>query len=310
MKNFFLKSTLLLSLVFGFYSCNNENASNSEGQLQETSKVSTVGLITSCEDCEVSESRTYFYCGINAEASYIDNDNPFLNEIQESIANEIPVKIYFDEEQPNKIISIVKISTAEEKEWKKNRKIEDHSLKSIEELNEDFFSQKALTYNFTTTEAVTFFNNMKNSSCAINNQYLCIPFQYANDGCYARAHMMRKHMNYLSKDCYKIFAYGNLKVNTSNSGTCTVKWRYHVAPVVNVSGVWNVIDPSLFNQPVTINTWLNKMKFNGGTVSVVRYQTSRVYYYDYASNYTQYDDNYSDTYYTLDNYRYLQTVCY
>ena len=59
---------------------------------------------------------------------------------------------------------------------------------------------------------------MKNKSCAIKNQNLCIPFQYANDGCYARAHMMRKHMNSSSKDCYKIFAYGNLRVNTSTTG--------------------------------------------------------------------------------------------
>ncbi|KIX22659.1 hypothetical protein SY27_02215 [Flavobacterium sp. 316] len=309
MKKNLLKLTLLLGLAIVLGSCNNEQEKNPQEVNPQTSNDYIIGLIKKCDDCEVSTSKTFFYCGIKAGASYVENDSPYLNDIKESISNGTPIKIYFDENEPERIISVVKISNSEEKNWNLNVKYDETPFKTIEDLNRKVSTQKASSFDFTTTEAVNFFNAMKNKSCAINNQNLCIPFQYANDGCYARAHMMRQHMNYASKDCYKIFAYGNLKVNTSSTGVCGIAWRYHVAPLISVNGVWNVIDPSLFNQPVTITTWLNKMKYNGGTVATTSYQNSSVYYYDYVSNYTQYDNNYTDTYSTLANYRYRQTSC-
>lgn len=48
------------------------------------------------------------------------------------------------------------------------------------------------TTTMTLSRAKQFFAQFKNLSCAINLQCPCIPFQYAGDGCYARAHYMRK----------------------------------------------------------------------------------------------------------------------
>lgn len=48
------------------------------------------------------------------------------------------------------------------------------------------------TTTMTLSRAKQFFNQFKNLSCAVNLQCPCIPFQYAADGCYARARYMRK----------------------------------------------------------------------------------------------------------------------
>lgn len=97
-----------------------------------------------------------------------------------------------------------------------------------------------------------------------------IPFAYAVDGCYARAHWMRKILNDNGYECEKLFAYGDnstggihlLSVNTPSG--CCVEWFYHVAPVVKYINATNqvvdaVIDPSLFTQPVSILTWYNQL---------------------------------------------------
>lgn len=90
----------------------------------------------------------------------------------------------------------------------------------------------------------------------------CIPFQYVVDGCYARAHKMRQIMlsNY-NVSCEKVFSYedvtGFLAVD---AGDCCVYWWYHVAPLVTVKNIGGgytkyVVDPSMFDGPVTIDTW-------------------------------------------------------
>lgn len=89
----------------------------------------------------------------------------------------------------------------------------------------------------------------------------CIPFQYVVDGCYARAHKMRQIMNEdYNYEPQKVFSYegpsGSLAVD---AGDCCVYWWYHVAPLVTIKTVGGtaqyVIDPSMFNEPVSIATW-------------------------------------------------------
>lgn len=94
----------------------------------------------------------------------------------------------------------------------------------------------------------------------------CIPFQYVIDGCYARAHKMRWIIETMYKYCdYKVFSFANqgndvLAVKASKWGGCCVQWWYHVAPLVyvNINGIATayVIDPGMFNTPVTLSTWL------------------------------------------------------
>lgn len=108
----------------------------------------------------------------------------------------------------------------------------------------------------------------------------CIPFQYVIDGCYARAHKMRKIITTkYGYCCEKVFSFataGNdrLAVQANKWGGCCVTWWYHVAPLVRVkvqlrkirfSGMrkrWPtltlamVIDPGMFDKPVLLSSWL------------------------------------------------------
>jgi hypothetical protein len=70
----------------------------------------------------------------------------------------------------------------------------------------------------------------------------CIPFQYVRDGCYARAHQMRRIITTRYRYCCeKVFSFANqgddrLAVKASKWGGCCVTWWYHVAPLIRVRG--------------------------------------------------------------------------
>lgn len=101
----------------------------------------------------------------------------------------------------------------------------------------------------------------------------CIPFQYVVDGCYARAHQMRRIITgpKYGYCCEKVFSFANqnndsLGVQAGKWGGCCVTWWYHVAPLVRVRiKLWAkfsfvvalVIDPSMFDKPVLLSTWLS-----------------------------------------------------
>ncbi len=108
------------------------------------------------------------------------------------------------------------------------------------------------------------FDYCASQGCATGTSTIdyCIPFQYVVDGCYARAHKMRQIMlEEYNVSCEKVFSYedvtGFLAVD---AGDCCVYWWYHVAPLVTLKGAdgsftkW-VVDPSMFNEPVSIETW-------------------------------------------------------
>lgn len=106
----------------------------------------------------------------------------------------------------------------------------------------------------------------------------CIPFQYVIDGCYARAHQMRRIITTKYRYCCeKVFSFateGNdtLAVKADKWGGCCVQWWYHVAPLVRVRikvrpyppyikkaltfDLAMVIDPGMFDKPVLLSTWL------------------------------------------------------
>jgi len=98
----------------------------------------------------------------------------------------------------------------------------------------------------------------------------CIPFQYVRDGCYARAHKMRKIIDdRFGYCCEKVFSFANqaadsLAVRADKWGGCCVRWWYHVAPLIRVRiriggiefVVALVVDPGMFNKPVLLSTWL------------------------------------------------------
>jgi hypothetical protein len=111
---------------------------------------------------------------------------------------------------------------------------------------------------------------------------LDIPFAFPTDGCYARADAMIERMSeryYIEIDAIeKVFAQGSLQVETEYNYVTvgmtsfdgmplnddTVEWGWHVAPLLDVklaNGAIQqmVIDPALFDQPVTIDMWAAEM---------------------------------------------------
>lgn len=94
-----------------------------------------------------------------------------------------------------------------------------------------------------------------------------IPFNYPIDGCYARAHAMARMAEDQNITMGKVFAEGYLRAQTELPNYPVVEWGWHVAPVAYVkTGPGEpellVFDPSLFNEPVTVEEWKNKMLFD------------------------------------------------
>jgi len=92
-----------------------------------------------------------------------------------------------------------------------------------------------------------------------------IPFDFAKGYCSARAHEMRRLINEQGVDCRKVFFHAakdhSIRVEHPTNGT--ILWSYHVAPTVAVQTpqgvVRMVIDPSLFDRPVTVEEWTSVM---------------------------------------------------
>lgn len=118
-------------------------------------------------------------------------------------------------------------------------------------------------------EVQDIFNYVKLMACnhtstCTNTGIPCITFQYKQNGCQARAHLMRGYIeDSLHFASQKIFVFGSLRA--ANTGTCDgncVGWGWHVAPLVNQADAAGtitqmVIDPSLFDKAVTVEEWKN-----------------------------------------------------
>ncbi len=103
-----------------------------------------------------------------------------------------------------------------------------------------------------------------------------IAYRYPIDGCYARAHLMGKLMQQQGLKPGKVWAFDDqamedkkapprLYAKTANHPKGEVWWKYHVAPALGVRDASGklyiyVIDPSLFNEPVTVGRWRARMK--------------------------------------------------
>ena len=112
------------------------------------------------------------------------------------------------------------------------------------------------------TKAQQVFDAMNATSCdPLTVPVPCIPFLYPDDGCWGRAHEMCRLMIAMKLKPKKVWIQGSLNVSTANKPNCTVWWNWHVAPTLCVRGPGffttrqMVIDPSLFDTPVTKATW-------------------------------------------------------
>lgn len=88
-----------------------------------------------------------------------------------------------------------------------------------------------------------------------------IPFEYPEDGCYARATQMSYLMEKKGIKSVRVYVEGKLWADTSNSPMCRVERRYHVAPMVLMETKEGdlkemVIDPSLSDHAITREEWI------------------------------------------------------
>lgn len=211
-----------------------------------------------------------------------------LKTLQSALENEVPVAIQVFE-GTNKISDIKAASKAATEQYKKS--LSTSSAVLTKESLPIIPSEAALN---------SLFAAVKSPS---------IPFQYAVDGCYARAHKMRQIIIANGYECAKQFVYGADLAARTPSGCCVV-WSYHVAPLVrfkNNAGAieLSILDPSLFAHPVPVNTWLAKVK-DGSCWSPVNVTSAVLTYGNVyvrgANGSVMYDDNLAKTNCIISNY--------
>lgn len=92
-----------------------------------------------------------------------------------------------------------------------------------------------------------------------------IPFDYMLEGCQANAHLMSKIAEAYHIYFGKVYAEGDLLIKANHPSHKYIPWDWHVAPVVYVKSAntyeLKVIDPSLFDQPVSVATWAQRMLY-------------------------------------------------
>lgn len=98
-----------------------------------------------------------------------------------------------------------------------------------------------------------------------------ISWLYPDDGCFSRAAVMgiKLESEHLNRPA-KIFAFGELVIQTPYSSVGTVSWWYHVAAVVNYMGVHYVFDPALNSEaPMLVEDWYHAMGMEESEQGVV-----------------------------------------
>jgi hypothetical protein len=140
----------------------------------------------------------------------------------------------------------------------------------------------------------------------------CIPFMYPRDGCWGRAHEMRRLMVDMGLWPGKIWIEGSLHTPTRNYIACFVNWGWHVAPTLCVRrrrGWWPwlwwwgqrmVFDPSLFTTPVTPAQWKS---VQGDANAVLTYTEGARFWLWPGGYYPQTDPGYVYTAQVLATYR-------
>jgi hypothetical protein len=203
----------------------------------------------------------------------LDPGQPVIRQVEPPTAREI--EVFFKErtllEEPDKVIRI-EIDEIDPTTFN----IVDYYLKIP-----TFLLCKRIVPGY--SKAKEIFDFCAAQSCHLPGPYdvsPCIPFQFVIDGCYARAHKMRKIITEkYGYCCEKVFSFANvdddtLAVRADKWGGCCVTWWYHVAPLIRMrvqlrrikfpvkSRRWlsidlaMVIDPGMFDKPVLLSTWL------------------------------------------------------
>lgn len=117
-------------------------------------------------------------------------------------------------------------------------------------------SYEELIHLFKVIRDSRFLNTMEHPDFARRISWL-----YPDDGCFARAALsgMKLEKEQLQRPA-KIFAFGDLLVQTKNSQQGYVTWWYHVSTAVNYMGVIYILDPALNpDSPILVDEWYGRM---------------------------------------------------
>jgi hypothetical protein len=128
-----------------------------------------------------------------------------------------------------------------------------------------------------------------------------VPFRFADEGCYARAHYMAQKLERLGVISGKVFIEGQyLHVASPESPNKEVYWGFHVASVVKVrvgNKIENMVfDPSIFSKPVTIAEWEDIQTRPPGRFKTAyfgkrfQYRPGKLSRYDTPTDYLPQDD--------------------
>ncbi len=345
------KMSLLLGIIaflLIFNACTKEEVQISEETpsgfstaIMDTLTLSVAAIQESDENPEVfnlifNESAAIYHIAKNASAA--------INALQEAKERDIPVVVRVSEKEIQEVRMAGKEQVAAYRQAAENA-LDTLSLQEIlsqgnqkngrtvipdmRTLNRIFDALKDMSVATTSGRVIGY--NLNYPGYYLGR----VPFQYAHDGCFARAHAMRyvieNNFGYQSWKRFIVASNSNIPLTVKatkwgNRGCCIV-WSFHVAPVVQVRTSSNrvevhVLDPSLFDRPVPVATWDNSMIGNRSTVcqNNSRYNRyyQRVYTASAAYNFSKRtngqlsfipDNNYQLTYSTMNDYRYLAS-CY
>lgn len=231
------------------YSCQNDDEKNEVVKIEASSvavgDLTPVKLVKDGSDVKVTflQSARAFSFSTNST-----NANEMMQLLTDAKDADHPVEVAVFE-NTNTIASVKEVSADIIKAYKASVRTETE----IETRGSDILTRASASIVPNEQALSELFNELKNAE---------IPFEYAADGCYARAHKMRQIITSKGYECYKIFVYGDL---AATNGECCVGWSYHVAPILrhrNANGETEikVLDPSLFKKPVSKQEWLNACK--------------------------------------------------
>ncbi len=123
-----------------------------------------------------------------------------------------------------------------------------------------------------------------------------IAFKFIAYGCEPRAHKMALLLEEKNIQVGKVFVLGDLQVDNPRDPAKPIRWPEHVAPFVVVQGQEGlkkfILDPSLFDRAVEVDTWLALMTQHQPKSFPSVYYTPRFYYQVYS--FTVPTKNYQD----------------
>ncbi len=277
--------TLLIITFLGFSSCQKNKNPPEE--------VKNEALKPAATDHLLSVANVYYTAdGRNAEAWFYETPLVFefstgsararqnFEALQYAKENKLPVNVRLVAYTENRIDLIIPASTGQIEKFNAevSKRVPAEAVPSPDDPNAASFggTQTSSLVSLVPNTAVlnNIFSTIKSQCCKSPGVLIYgprIPFQFVADGCYARAHKMRQLIeDYYGYQSYKVFNYacdgaGTLSVKATLWGNyCCVKWWYHVASYVYVQtatgSVAYLIDPAMYNGPVSISTWVAAQK--------------------------------------------------